>query len=129
MHYFLRRNRRGLTHPVQHISPTFQGDALEYGQHCIAKVVETGDAPLWTLKKIKGWGKQKNDVAAEKIIHFKNIHFYLLNKIEIAYRNEKQRNLWRGYKYLIKNKQTWQVNVIDIVGIYSFPILTPISFF
>ena len=37
------------THPVEHVSPALQRDALEDSQHGLAKVVKASDPPLWSL--------------------------------------------------------------------------------
>ena len=41
------------TYPIEHVCPALEGDALEDREHGLAEVVETGDAPLWTLSKRK----------------------------------------------------------------------------
>ena len=48
--FFLNNPLYGIsTHPVKHICPPLQGDTLKHSEHGLWEVVETCDAPLWTL--------------------------------------------------------------------------------
>ena len=61
-----------LSHPVEHVGPALEGDALEDGEHGQAEVVEAGDAPLGALPlpaTLRAVGAGEYAAAGGRILH------------------------------------------------------------
>ena len=73
----------GCTHPVEHVSPALQSDALEHRQHGLPEVVEARDAPLRplpVLATLRPVGTLEDPTTGIGVLHHLACHHKLLSQ-------------------------------------------------